>query len=378
MKNFSYVIRKPDPVNLIFNGDTEEVYKFHKSIEGYEPTPLAVLKNRADRMGIGKLWVKDESKRFGLNAFKGLGGSYAISKCLSEMEKSETSTNIVTFVTATDGNHGRGVAWAAAALGHKAVVYLPKGSAAERMENIKSLGAYAEITDVNYDDTVRYASQMAEKNGWILVQDTSWPGYEKIPTYIMQGYTTLAVEISKQLEGEIPTHVFLQAGVGSFAGAMAGYFSSLWKEKCPKIIIVEPDKADCLFETAKADDGELHVVSGDMDSIMAGLCCGEPCSIGWEILKNTAESFISCSDEYAANGIRFLGRNEGDDPKVVSGESGAVTAGVIEALMMDEELAELKELLELNKSSKVLLISTEGDTDRENYIKIMDLDHDEF
>ncbi|MBQ4339681.1 MAG: diaminopropionate ammonia-lyase [Firmicutes bacterium] len=378
MKNFSYVIRKPDPVNLIFNGDTEEVYKFHKSIEGYEPTPLAVLKNRADRMGIGKLWVKDESKRFGLNAFKGLGGSYAISKCLSEMEKSETSTNIVTFVTATDGNHGRGVAWAAAALGHKAVVYLPKGSAAERMENIKSLGAYAEITDVNYDDTVRYASQMAEKNGWILVQDTSWPGYEKIPTYIMQGYTTLAVEISKQLEGEIPTHVFLQAGVGSFAGAMAGYFSSLWKEKCPKIIIVEPDKADCLFKTAKADDGELHVVSGDMDSIMAGLCCGEPCSIGWEILKNTAECFISCSDEYAANGIRFLGRNEGDDPKVVSGESGAVTAGVIEALMMDEELAELKELLELNKSSKVLLISTEGDTDRENYIKIMDLDHDEF
>ena len=297
MKNFSYVIRKPDPVNLIFNGDTEEVYKFHKSIEGYEPTPLAVLKNRADRMGIGKLWVKDESKRFGLNAFKGLGGSYAISKCLSEMEKSETSTNIVTFVTATDGNHGRGVAWAAAALGHKAVVYLPKGSAAERMENIKSLGAYAEITDVNYDDTVRYASQMAEKNGWILVQDTSWPGYEKIPTYIMQGYTTLAVEISKQLEGEIPTHVFLQAGVGSFAGAMAGYFSSLWKEKCPKIIIVEPDKADCLFKTAKADDGELHVVSGDMDSIMAGLCCGEPCSIGWEILKNTAECFISCSDD---------------------------------------------------------------------------------
>ncbi|MBE6021399.1 MAG: diaminopropionate ammonia-lyase [Clostridiales bacterium] len=378
MKNFSYVIRKPDPVNLIFNGDTEEVYEFHKSIEGYEPTPLAVLKNRADRMGIGKLWVKDESKRFGLNAFKGLGGSYAISKCLSEMEKSETSTNIVTFVTATDGNHGRGVAWAAAALGHKAVVYLPKGSAAERMENIKSLGAYAEITDVNYDDTVRYASQMAEKNGWILVQDTSWPGYEKIPTYIMQGYTTLAVEISKQLEGEIPTHVFLQAGVGSFAGAMAGYFSSLWKEKCPKIIIVEPDKADCLFKTAKADDGELRVVSGDMDSIMAGLCCGEPCSIGWEILKNSAECFISCSDEYAANGIRFLGRNEGDDPKVVSGESGAVTAGVIEALMMDEELAELKELLELNKSSKVLLISTEGDTDRENYIKIMDLDHDEF
>ena len=377
MKDLTYVLRKPNKddccegfkaADLVSLKNTEAVYDFHKEIKGYAPTPLADLKNQAERLGIGKLWVKDESKRFGLNAFKGLGGSYAISKCMPKDERK------LTFVTATDGNHGRGVAWAAKELGHDAVVYLPKGSAAERLENIRALGAYAEITDMNYDDTVRFASEMADKEGWILVQDTSWPGYEEIPGYIMQGYTTLASEIIYQLadgNNDTPTHIFLQAGVGSFAGAIAGFFFSLYKEECPKIIIVEPDKADCIYRTAIADDGEIHIVTGDMDSMMAGLCCGEPCSLGWSILKGCADCFISCSDEYAAKGMRLLGRPIGNDAHIISGESGAVTAGVLEAIMMDEELKELKEKLALNSRSRVLLISTEGDTDRENYRKIM-------
>lgn len=399
MKSLSYVIRENNrhdrnvsdlSADLVSHRNTKEAHIFHKGIEGYEPTPLAVLDEQAERLGLGKLWVKDESKRFGLNAFKGLGGSYAISKCLSAIKDPGIGLNEgemkATFVTATDGNHGRGVAWAASSLGHDAVVYLPKGSSCERLANIKALGADAKITDMNYDDTVRYASDMANENGWILVQDTSWPGYEEIPRYIMQGYTTLAAEISEQLaekvsdntEAEIPTHLFLQAGVGSFAGAIAGYFKTLWGEECPKIIVIEPDKADCLYRTACADDGELHTVTGDMDSIMAGLCCGEPCSLGWDILKNNAECFISCSDEYAANGMRLLGKPIGNDKKVISGEAGAVTAGVIEAVMLDKELSELKEKLCLNRYSKVLLISTEGDTDRENYNRIMSLDHDAF
>lgn len=251
---------------------------------------------------------------------------------------------------------------------------MPKGTAAERLENIQALGAEAEILDMNYDGAVRHAAHMAETYGRVLVQDTAWPGYEEIPTYIMQGYTTLAWEIECQLaeaRSERPTHLFLQAGVGSMAGAIAGYFVSRWGVECPKIVIVEPDKADCLYRTAKANDGTIHIVTGDMDSMMAGLCCGEPCTISWEILKNQADVFVSCTDDYAANGMRLLGRPAGADAVVVSGESGAVTAGVLAGIMAETKLEELRKLLGLDEQSRVLLISTEGDTDRENYQKIL-------
>ena len=163
---------------------------------------------------------------------------------------------------------------------------------------------------------------MARKNGWVLIQDTAWPGYEDIPADIMRGYTTLAWEIERQRTErgwELPTHLFLQAGVGSFAGAMAGYFSALWRTELPKIIVVEPDQADCLYRTAKAADGNLRAVTGPMNSMMAGLCCGEPCTLGWEILRDRACGFISCDDETSALGMRLLGRPLGSDPAVVSG-----------------------------------------------------------
>lgn len=365
--------------------NVENVHRFHEGLEGYAPTPLHSLTALADKLNVAEFLVKDESKRFGLNAFKALGGSYAIAKIICEKLGLELDENTfsalqsgkfdgelkaMTFITATDGNHGRGVAWTAKMLGCKVVVYLPEGSAEERLRNILALGAEAEITDMNYDDTVRYAERLARENGWVLVQDTSWDGYEDIPAAIMQGYTTLAWEINEQLSGkEKPTHLFLQAGVGSMAGAIAGYFASLWKEECPKIIIVEPDKADCIFRTAKADDGKLHLVKGSMDSMMAGLCCGEPCTIGWDVLKNVATAFISCDDSYAAYGMRLLGRPSGGDPVIISGESGAVTAGVAARIMEDEEI---KSALGLNENSRILVISTEGDTDRENYRRIVE------
>lgn len=364
------------------NMDTvEKVCSFHRSFPIYEKTPLVEMKNLAKELGVGDLFVKDESYRFGLNAFKVLGGSFAIGNYLAKklgMDISElpyekmVSDDIreklgeITFVTATDGNHGRGVAWTANQMKQKAVVYMPKGSAAERLANIQAEGADASITDMNYDEAVRLANRMAEENGWVMVQDTAWEGYEDIPTWIMQGYATMAFEAHEQL-GEKPTHIFLQAGVGSLAGAVAGFFSSIYGEDRPIITVVEPEKAACLYKTAEANDGQLHFVTGDMDTIMAGLACGEPCSIGWNILKDYADNFISCPDYVAANGMRILGNPPRGDERVISGESGAVTAGCVAEIMRNPELEEMRKALKLDEHSRILCISSEGDTDEANY-----------
>ena len=276
-----------------------------------------------------------------------------------------------TFVTATDGNHGRGIAWTAHELGLKAVVYMPRGSAAERLENIRRLGAEAEITDLNYDDTVRFAAGCEREKGWILVQDTAWEGYETIPTWIMQGYTTLALEAAEQMGDEIPTHIFLQAGVGAMSGALSAFFADYYKEEKPTIVIVEPNKADCIYRTAAANDGKLHTVGGDMDTIMAGLACGEPCTIGWEMLRRYADHFVSVPDYVAAKGMRILGNPVGSDDRIISGESGAATTGFLAELMMNASLDELRAKIGIGEASKVLCISTEGDTDQENYRKIV-------
>ena len=368
----------------------EKARKFHQSFPEYKSTPLAALDDLAALFGVKSIHVKDESYRFGLNAFKGLGGSFCIGnyvaqklgmdiedltyEFLTSPEVKET-LGTITFITATDGNHGRGIAWTANRLGQGCVVLMPKGSASERLENIRALGAESWITDVNYDDTVRLAKELADKNGWILVQDTAWEGYEEIPTWIMQGYTTMGSEIVEQLEeSESPTHIFLQAGVGAMAGAMTGFFADYYDKKDakgPKIVIVDPDKADCIYRTAATNDGELHMVDGDLDSIMAGLCCGEPCTIGWNVLKSRADAFISMADEYAARGMRILGNPTGCDPRVISGESGAATLGFVASVLMDEQLAELKQLLEIDENSRILCISTEGATDQAGYRRIV-------
>lgn len=276
----------------------------------------------------------------------------------------------ITFVTATDGNHGRGVAWTARQLKQHAVVYMPEGSAEERLRNIQAEGADASITDLNYDDAVRLANRQAEEKGWVMVQDTAWDGYENIPRWIMQGYGTMGLEAYEQLP-ERPTHIFLQAGVGSMAGAITGLFSSLYGKDKPIITIVEPNEADCIFRTAKANDGKLHPVTGHMRTIMAGLACGEPCSIGWQVLKDYADFFISCPDYAAAQGMRILGNPMGQDPKVVSGESGAAAFGAVTEILRNPELKDFKEQLQLDANSRILFFSTEGDTDRENYRHIV-------
>ncbi len=357
--------------------EAKKALHFHESLPGYSPTPLRSLSGLAEHMGLKGLYVKDESFRFGLNAFKSLGGSYALARVIGERlgiapeEASHVPEGSFTFVTATDGNHGRGVAWAAQNLGQKAVVYMPKGSAAERLQNIRRLGAEAEITEYNYDDTVRFAAKQAAEQGWILVQDTAWEGYETIPTWIMQGYMTMALEAVRALGDVTPSHVFLQAGVGAMAGAVTGFLRSFYKERMPKLIYVEPEQADCLYRTAEAADGRLHRVEGDLDSIMAGLCCGEVCTVGWEVIRHNGDAFFSCPDQIAADGMRVLGNPLPGDEKVISGESGAVPTGLLYHLMRDIELAGEREKLGLDETSVVLCISTEGDTDQENYRRIV-------
>ena len=373
--------QQTDDLSFLSLAEAKKVQSFHASFPVYQKTPLVELKNTAQVLGLDTLYVKDESHRFGLNAFKVLGGSFAIGNYIAKelgmdiaelpykrMVSAEIREKLgdLTFVTATDGNHGRGVAWTANQLKQHAVVYMPKGSAIERLENIRAEGAEASITDLNYDDAVRLANKQAEDKGGIMVQDTAWDGYEDIPAWIMQGYVTMGLEAYEQLP-EKPTHIFVQAGVGSLAASIVGFFSALYGDDRPIMTVVEPNKADCLYRTAEANDGKLHFVTGQMDTIMAGLACGEPCSIGWGILKNYTDNFVSCPDYVAAKGMRMLGNPAAQDERVISGESGAATLGCVAEIMTNPELKHLKEALKLDENSRVLFFSTEGDTDRENY-----------
>ena len=363
---------------------------FHESFPQYSVTPLVKLDHMAAYLGLKEVYVKDESYRFGLNAFKVLGGSFAMARYIAKQtgkDVSELPYNVLTsdelrkefgqatFFTATDGNHGRGVAWAANKLGQKAVVLMPKGSTQTRLNNILKEGAKATIEEENYDECVRMANAMAEKteNG-VMVQDTAWDGYEEIPAWIMQGYGSMAGEAAEQLR-EVsvnrPTHVFVQAGVGSLAGAVVGYFTNLYPENPPKFVVMEAGAAACLYKGAVAGDGDPRIVGGDLQTIMAGLACGEPNIIGWDILRNHVSAFVSCPDWVAAKGMRMLAAPVKGDPKVISGESGAVGMGVISTIMENDEYKELRDVLELNRDSKVLMFSTEGDTDPDKYKKIV-------
>ena len=363
---------------------------FHRSFPQYSVTPLARLDGMAARLGLGNLFVKDESYRFGLNAFKVLGGSFAMARYIAgEVGKDIGEINYdyltgeqfrrdfgqATFFTATDGNHGRGVAWAANKLGQKSVVHMPKGSAKMRFDNIAKEGAVVTIEDMNYDDCVRLAAkEAAQTEHGVVVQDTAWEGYEEIPAWIMQGYGSMAQEAVEQLralEVNRPTHVFVQAGVGSLASAVVGFFANLFPSNPPKFVIMEAESAACLYKGACQGDGSPAIVTGDLPTIMAGLACGEPNTLGWDILRNHADAFLACPDWVSARGMRMLAAPLRGDPAVISGESGAVGMGVVAALMTDPAYAGLKQALGLDRNSAVLLFSTEGDTDPENYRRIV-------
>ncbi len=367
----------------------KQVRAYHESVDGYAATPLCRLPELAGSLGLKNLYVKDESFRFGLNAFKSLGATWALARILGERLETPVSRlefsffkqlavrekirNLV-FVTATDGNHGRGLAWAAGQLGCRSVIFMPAGTASIRMENIEKEGARVCVTDMNYDDTVRLAAGAARDNGWILVQDTAWKGYEQIPAWIVQGYATMAGESLEQIRKngfDLPTHLFVQAGVGSMAAAVVGYFANQLNKDCPLFFVMESDQADCMYQSALADDGRPRAVGGQLNTIMAGLACGEANPFAWEILRDFSTGFISCSDGVAVQGMQLLAKPGTCDRPIVSGESGALGPGLVHCLMTDLKFSDLKEKMKLNRESSVLCFSTEGDTDPANYQKII-------
>ncbi|NYT04366.1 MAG: diaminopropionate ammonia-lyase [Candidatus Methanofastidiosa archaeon] len=371
-----YSVKKAS-TDFVSKDVAKKVRSVYSDMREYNRTPLVSLEKLSGKIGVGKILVKDESHRFGLNSFKSLGGIYAIYKTLEEMAgknisiseifstKFKETVGELTFSAATDGNHGLGVAWASMNLGQKAVIYLPKGTVPQRIEAIKKTGAKAVVIDGNYDDAVEKMARDGEKEGWHVISDTAWEGYQDIPTWIMQGYTVLfdeAIEEIKENGGDMPTHIILQAGVGSFSASGVGLFNSIYGKKRPISIIVEPDNAACFFESIQINDGKAHRAKGDLSTIMAGLSCGVPNPIAWDIHLDYSDIFVSCRDELSALSMRILGNPLRGDKKVISGESGAIGLGV---------LMHIKNELEIGKDSEVLLISTEGDTDPKGYLDVV-------
>ncbi|MEM7043471.1 MAG: diaminopropionate ammonia-lyase [Pseudomonadota bacterium] len=351
---------------------------------GYEPTPLLALDGLAAAIGIGRIWYKDEGKRFGLKSFKALGGAYAVAQLiLREAGKHVWGTPVsspllfagqyrdlaanMTVTSATDGNHGRSVAWGAKLFGAKAVIYIHATVSEGRKRAIEAYGAEVRRVDGNYDDSVRQCAADAAANGWTVISDTSYPGYMTIPIDVMQGYGVMAAEAIAQLPPEEePTHVFVQGGVGGMAAAVAAHLAWRWRKKRPMLIVVEPVQAACLLASAKA--GGPAAVTGDLDTVMAGLSCGEPSLLAWDVLEEAGDAFMTIPDHAAEATMRLLAEGQDGDRPLVAGESGvAGLAGAITASQVDELCTKLT----LDHHSRVLIFGTEGATDADLYEQIV-------
>ncbi|QQR91263.1 MAG: diaminopropionate ammonia-lyase [Myxococcales bacterium] len=358
---------------------------------GYQPTPLRNLDGLAASLGVKHVLYKDEGSRFALGSFKALGGAYAVYKLLAEQVakhdgglkpsaqqitqgKHRSLVSGITVCSATDGNHGRSVAWGAKIFGCRCVIYIHEHVSKGREAAIAAYGAKVVRHPGNYDDAVKQAAADAKKNGWFIVSDTSYEGYTQIPKDVMQGYTIMVQEALDQLPaGVFPTHVFVQGGVGAMAASVCAHLWQRYGQKRPRFIVVEPDKADCLIQSAKA--GKPTAVHGALDTIMAGLACGEISSLAWQILETGTDAFISIADEGAAQAMRLLATGVGKDRPLVAGESAV--AGVA-ALCSAAQQPELLRHLKLDSDSCVLFFGTEGDTDPELYKHIVGRSGDEI
>ena len=306
-----------------------------KTWPAYSETPLHSLKAMANDAGLDTLWYKDESQRFGLKSFKALGGAYAVACQLQNVLEAQIghrpstadlldgqykdAVSKIVVSCATDGNHGRSVAWGAQMFGCGCVIYIHRDVSEGRKEAMQAFGADVIRIKGNYDESVRHADADAKANGRIIVSDTSYEGYMEVPKDVALGYTVMLAEIVEQLAGEIPTHVFIQGGVGGLASAVAGYFWDLWGERRPRFVVVEPVEANCLQLSAKA--GKPVVVDGDLNTLMAGLACGEVSALAWEILSNGADDFMTLSEEAVAETMRMLAKGYKSDPAIEAGES---------------------------------------------------------
>lgn len=349
---------------------------------GYVPTPLRDLPALARSFGVAQLRYKDESERFGLKSFKALGGAYAVFRVIEQAIRQHNGGQAVsvrdvrdgrwhavaqtlTVTCATDGNHGRSVAWGAQMFGCRCVIYVHAAVSEGRCAAIARYGADVVRVSGNYDDSVRHADAQARANGWTVVSDTTYEGYRSIPIDVMHGYGVMASELIADLGDDVPTHVLVQAGVGAFAAAMAAAFWLAWGPRRPRLIVVESIEADCLLRSAQA--GHPVAVHGALDTVMAGLACGEVSPAAWDIVSTAASAFVAIDDQYALDAVRLLARPQDRDPAIVAGETGA--AGLA-ALLAAQAHAPLRELLGLDAASRVLLLGSEGDTDPDIYHRI--------
>lgn len=348
----------------------------------YAPTPLFNLENLANSIQVSRLWYKDESQRFGLKSFKALGGAYAVVRQLQLRVKDATGAepdmqallerkfeNIVSRVTiscATDGNHGRSVAWGCQLFGCGCVIYIHRDVSEARQRAMEAFGAEVIRISGNYDDSVRQAAADAEQYGRTIVSDTSYAGYMDIPKDVALGYTVLLAEAVEQMGGEIPTHVFIQGGVGGLASAVCAYFWELWGKARPRFIVVEPEQANCLQQSARA--GAPVVVEGDLDTLMAGLACGEVSALAWKILKPGVDDFLTVNEIAVPHTMRLLASGVEGDPPIEAGESAV--AGLA-ALITARNSSELSGQLALDESSRIFILGTEGATDPELYQRLI-------
>ena len=354
---------------------------------GYRPTPLHDLPGLARCLGIGRLWYKDESGRLGLGSFKALGGAYAVYRYLAEAVRAKRGrrpsaaaliagedrdiTASLTVATATDGNHGRSVAWGASLFGARAVIYIHATVSEGRSDAIEAFGAEVRRVAGNYDDSVHRCAAEAGAAGWQVISDTSYGSCVDMPRQVMQGYCVMAEEVVRQFAGASadqtpPTHVFIQAGCGGLAATVIAYFWETWGALRPRLVVVEPEHADCVYRSIEAD-AQIQVM-GDLDTIMAGLACGEVSGVAWQILRLATSDALAIPDSAAVSAMRTLAEGIGDDTPIVGGESGV---GGLAGLLAASADPPMRNRLGLDGSARVLLIGSEGDTDPALYRQIV-------
>ena len=375
----------PDMLSeILSDADCREAAGAIRNWPGYAETPLQNLDVLASTLGVSQILYKDEGPRFGLGSFKALGGAYAVMHLLKQELSKKLGRDVslteiangdhkdlaaeITVITATDGNHGRSVAWGAEQFGCPCRIYMHEAVSQGRADAVEAFGAKVVWVKGNYDQSVRAAADDAQANGWFIVSDTSYEGYMDLPRKVMAGYTVMTSEIVDQLAGApAPTHVFVQGGVGGLAGAVCSHFWQIWGENRPRFIIAEPDRAPCLYESAR--QGRPTAVDIEEETMMAGLSCGEVSLLGWEVLSRGTDDFLTLQDDLVAPVMRDLA-NGCYGPKIVAGESAV--AGLA-ALMACKAAPDMAMRLGLDQNSRILLIGTEGATDPEIYKSIVGL-----
>ena len=358
IENNNYSFSKEEILKNISKQEIDEAYLTISKWKNYKPTPLLFLNKLSKELNLNKIFYKDESKRFGLKSFKALGGAYAVEKV------TKGNKNIIVS-TATAGNHGRSVAWGARRLGLKCKIFISEYVSDARGKAMEDLGAEVIKVKGNYEKSLIECIKQSTENNWQIVQDVAWKDYMLVPKLTMAGYSVMMKEIVDKINDEEISHIFLQAGVGGMAGAMVAGIARYLKN-LPKIIVVEPDSAACVMESIKT--GKIEKINIVRESLMGGMSCGEPSLVPWEILKKSVNYCISLPDEDIARTMKLLGNGNFSDEKIIAGENSAPGVISLIASCNDEKI---KNNIDLNSNSNILLIGCEGDTDQKMYQKLL-------